>query len=215
VIAINGSPRKNGNTVTLLQKALHGVKEASKDKEIETEIINLYDFNYTGCKSCFACKRLEGKSYEKCVLKDDIQEVLEKLSQADGIVFGSPIYFGTITSQLQSFLERLLFLYLVYDDNYSSIAPRNMPTAFIYTMNAPEEVMNKIGYLKTFNHIGSAIEHIFTKPLVMYSNNTYQFDDYSKYKSNAFSEEAKVAHRKIQFPLDCQKAFELGASLIK
>jgi hypothetical protein len=103
----------------------------------------------------------------------------------------------------------------VYDENYSSIAPKKMPTAFIYTMNAPEEVMNQIGYLKTFNNIESSIEHIFTKPLVMYSNNTYQFDEYSKYKADAFSEEVKAEHRKMQFPLDCQKAFEIGANLIK
>jgi multimeric flavodoxin WrbA len=215
VYAINGSPRKNKNTATLLQKALDGVKESVKDKEIETEIINLYDLNYTGCISCFACKRLGGKSYGKCVVKDDIKEVLEKLSEADGIIFGSPIYLGTITGQLQSFLERLIFQYLVYDKNGSSIAPKKMPTAFIYTMNASEEIMDEIGYLKTFNHIGSYIERIFTKPLVMYSNDTYQFDDYSKYESSAFSEEAKAAHRKIQFPIDCQKAFELGVNLIK
>ena len=215
IYAINGSPRKNKNTGILLQKALDGVKEAAKDKEIETEIINLYDLNYTGCISCFACKRLEGKSYGRCAVKDDIHDVLEKLSQADGLIFGSPIYFGTITGQLQSFLERLLFPYLVYDEKYSSIAPKKIPTAVIYTMNAPEEAMEQIGYLKTFNNIQSSIEHIFTKPLVMYSNNTYQFDDYSKYESAAFSEEAKAAHRKIQFPIDCQKAFELGVSLIK
>jgi multimeric flavodoxin WrbA len=215
VYAINGSPRKNKNTAALLQKALDGVKEAAKDKEIETEIINLYDLNYTGCKSCFACKRLGSKSYGKCAVKDDIYEVLEKLSGADGLIFGSPIYFGTITGQLQSFLERLLFPYLVYDESYSSISPKKMPTAFIYTMNAPEEAMNQIGYLKTFNNIESSIEHIFTKPLVMYSNSTYQFDDYSKYKSTAFSEEERAEHRKNQFPIDCQKAFELGANLIK
>ena len=215
VYAINGSPRKNKNTATLLQKALDGVKKSAKDTEIETEIINLYDLNYTGCKSCFACKRLGGKSYGKCSVKDDIQEVLEKLSEADGIIFGSPIYHGTITGQLQSFLERLLFQYLVYDKNYSSIAPKKMPTAFIYTMNAPEELMDQIGYLKIFNNIEASIEHHFEKPVVMYSNNTYQFDDYSKYESSAFSEEAKAAHRKVQFPIDCQKAFELGESLIK
>ena len=157
VYAINGSPRKNKNTATLLQKALDGVKKSAKDTEIETEIINLYDLNYTGCKSCFACKRLGGKSYGKCSVKDDIQEVLEKLSEADGIIFGSPIYHGTITGQLQSFLERLLFQYLVYDKNYSSIAPNKMPTAFIYTMNAPEELMDQIGYLKTFNNIEASI----------------------------------------------------------
>jgi hypothetical protein len=82
-------------------------------------------------------------------------------------------------------------------------------------MNAPEEIMNQIGYLKTFNNIESALGNIFTKPLVMYSNNTYQFDDNSKYKADVFSEEEKAAHRKIQFPLDCQRAFELGASLSK
>jgi multimeric flavodoxin WrbA len=215
IYAINGSPRKNKNTATLLQKALDGVKEAAKDKEVETEIINLYDLNYTGCKSCFACKRLGGASYGKCAVKDDIQEVLEKVSQADGLIFGSPIYFGNITGQLQSFIERLIFPYLVYDENYSLIPPKKMPTAFIYTMNASEEFMDKSGYLSTFNKIESGLERMLTKPLVMYSNNTYQFDDYSKYKSNAFSEEAKAEHRKIQFPLDCQKAFELGANLIK
>lgn len=215
VYAINGSPRKNKNTAILLQKALDGVKETAKDKEIETEIINLYDLNYTGCKSCFACKRLGGKSYGKCAVKDDIQEVLEKVSQADGLIFGSPIYFGNITGQLLTFLERLLFPSLVYDKNYSTIAPKKMPTAFIYTMNAPENIMEQIGYSETFKHIESCIERTFTKPLVMYSNNTYQFDDYSKYASSAFSEEAKAEHRKIQFPLDCQKAFELGTNLIK
>ena len=215
VYAINGSPRKNKNTATLLQKALDGVKEAAKDKEVETEIINLYDLNYTGCKSCFACKRLGGKSYGKCAIKDDIYEVLEKVSQADGLIFGSPIYFGNITGQLMTFLERLIFPSLVYDKNYSTIAPKKMPTAFIYTMNAPEEFMDKIGYLSTFDKIESAIGRMFTKPLVMYSNDTYQFDDYSKYESSAFSEEAKAEHRKIQFPIDCEKAFELGSNLIK
>ncbi|WP_315069051.1 flavodoxin family protein [uncultured Clostridium sp.] len=215
VYAINGSPRKNKNTATLLQKALDGVKEAAKDKEIETEMINLYDLNYTGCKSCFACKRLGGKSYGKCAVKDDLQEVLEKVSQADGIIFGSPVYFWNITGQLRSFLERLFFPYLVYDNNHSSIAPKKMPTAIIYTMNVTEEIMNKSGYLTTFNNVEAVIEKIFTKPLVMHSNDTYQFDDYSKYKMEVFSEEAKAAHRKVQFPLDCQKAFEIGASLIK
>jgi multimeric flavodoxin WrbA len=215
IYAINGSPRKNKNTATLLQKALDGVKESAKDKEIETEIINLYDLNYTGCKSCFACKRLGGVSYGKCPVKDDIQEVLEKVSQADGLIFGSPIYFGNITGQLQSFLERLLYPFLVYDKNASTIAPKKMPTAFIYTMNAPEEIMHQIGYLKTFNNIEYIIERIFTKPLVLYSNDTYQFDDYSKYKMEIFSEEKKAEHRRTQFPLDCQKAFQLGVNLIK
>lgn len=212
VYAINGSPRKNKNTATLLKKALEGVKASNPDAE--TEIINLYDLNYTGCKSCFACKLIDGKSYGKCAVKDDLYEVLEKLSQADGIIFGSPIYLGTITAQLQGFFERFIFQYLVYDKNYSTIAPKKMPTAFIYTMNAPKELMKNIGYPQSFNSMEGAIERMFSKPLVMYSNNTYQFNDYSKYKSDAFSEEEKRKHRETQFPIDLENAFSIGKNLL-
>ncbi|WP_143318626.1 flavodoxin family protein [Clostridium sp. HBUAS56017] len=215
VYAINGSPRKNKNTATLLKKALDGVKQSVKDEEIETEIINLYDLKYTGCKSCFACKRIGGSSYGKCAIKDDINEVLERLSLSDGLIFGSPVYFGNISGQLRSFLERLLFPYIVYDNNYSSIAPKRMKTAFIYTMNVKEEVMKESGYLSTFDNMEFYLEKLFTKPVVMYSNDTYQFDDYSKYKVECFSEEEKAKTRQNQFPLDCQKAFELGKNLIK
>lgn len=212
VYAINGSPRKNKNTATLLNKALEGVKASNPDAE--TEVINLYDLNYTGCKSCFACKLIGGKSYGKCAIKDDLYEVLEKLSQADGIIFGSPIYLGQITAQLQGFFERFIFQYLVYDKNYSTIAPKKIPTAFIYTMNATKEIMKSIGYPESFNSMEASIERMFSKPLVMYSNNTYQFNDYSKYKSDAFSEEEKRKHRETQFPIDLENAFSLGKNLL-
>ncbi|MDP4145415.1 MAG: flavodoxin family protein [Bacillota bacterium] len=215
IYAINGSPRKNKNTATLLKKALEGVKQSANDQEIETEIINLYDLSYTGCKSCFACKLIGGKSYGKCAVKDDIYEVLEKISKADGLIFGSPIYFGNISGQLQSFLERVFFPYFVYDKGYSSIAPKRMPTAFIYTMNVTEEVLKESGYLSTLKKIEACLEKVFAKPLVMYSHNTYQFDDYSKYKVECFSEEEKAEHRRVQFPIDCEKALEIGTNLLK
>lgn len=217
VYAINGSPRKNRNTATLLQKAIEGVKESSKNinVEIETEIVNLYDLQYTGCKSCFACKRLESPTYGKCIIRDDLYEVLEKLSNADGIIFGSPIYFGTFTGQLHSMLERWLFPNLVYDKNHSSIAPKKMPTAFIYTMNISEKVMIENDYMSSVRRFESFVERMFTKPSVIYSNDTYQFDDYSKYKNEVFLESEKAVQRETQFPKDCQNAFALGRQLVK
>lgn len=212
VYAINGSPRKNNNTASLLKKALEGVKAATPDAE--TEIINLYDLKYTGCKSCFACKLLDGKSYGKCAVRDDLYEVFEKISQADGIIFGSPIYFGDITGQLRSFLERFAFPYLVYDKNHTSLAPKKMATAFIYTMNVPEDMMERVGYPQSFNSAESFLEMLFTKPLVMYSNDTYQFNDYSKYKMELFSEEKKRKHREKQFPIDLENAFSIGKKLL-
>ena len=88
VIAINGSPRKNGNTATLLNKALEG----ASSQGATTELINLYDLNFKGCVSCFACKLKGGKSYGKCDYKDDLTPVLEKVESADAVLLGSPIY---------------------------------------------------------------------------------------------------------------------------
>lgn len=212
VYAINGSPRKNKNTATLLKKALEGVKASTPDAE--TEIINLYDLNYTGCKSCFACKLIGGKSYGKCAIKDDLYEVLEKLSQADGIIFGSPIYLGQITAQLQGFFERFIFQYLVYDKTHSFINPKKMPTAFIYTMNASKEFVESTNYLSGLQSLESTIERGFMKPLILHSYDTYQFNDYSKYETELFSVEEKEKQREVQFPIDCEEAFTLGKNLL-
>jgi len=215
IYAINGSPRKNKNTAELLQQVLAGVKDSVKDKEIDTELIHLYDLKYTGCKSCFACKKIGGASYGRCAIKDDLYEITGKLAEADGIIFGSPIYFGNTTGQMQSFLERLLFPYYTYDANNPIKSPKKKPIVFIYTMNASVEMAKERGFLTTLNNMQSFIEGIFTKPVDMYSEDTYQFDDYSKYRPGVLLEKRKAEHRKIQFPLDCQKAFEIGVDLLK
>ena len=91
VMAINGSPRKKWNTSTLLEKALEG----AASQGAETELIHLYDLDFKGCTSCFACKLKDGRSYGKCAMKDGLTEVLEKLFETNAFILGSPIYFGT------------------------------------------------------------------------------------------------------------------------
>ena len=118
IVAINGSPRKSWNTAALLDKALEGAK-ADSPEEITTERIDLYDLSFTGCRSCFACKRIGGKSYGKCAVKDDLHEVLERILGADGLIIGSPIYYRNITAELHAFLERFMFPYTVYSLNPS------------------------------------------------------------------------------------------------
>jgi len=210
--AVNGSPRKKNNTMALLEESLKGV--ISVLPEAETKIINLYKLDYSGCVSCFACKKLDGKSYGRCKVKDDLKDVLRALAQADGIIFGSPIYFAGITGEMRSFLERLLFQYYVYDEARTSLAPKKMPTAFIYTMGATKESMLERKYPERLSDMESFIEKVFTKPAVLYCCNTYQFDDYSKYK-NSFSEPAKAKHRAQQFPKDLKQAFAIGAAMAK
>ncbi|MDR2892256.1 MAG: flavodoxin family protein [Deltaproteobacteria bacterium] len=211
--AINGSPRKNKNTATLLQAALDGIRSAGPEGTHETELIHLYDINYQSCLSCFQCKLLGGKSYGKCAIKDELTPVLERLSQADGLIFGSPIYYGNITGKMRSFFERLIFPFGVYDKEFSSLAPRRMPTAFIYTMNITEEMMADWGYKQNLETLEVVIGRIFSTPKILYGWNTYQFDDYSKYKMELFSEPDKAAYRDRQFPLDCKQAFKMGVAM--
>jgi multimeric flavodoxin WrbA len=206
VIAVNGSPRKNWNTAALLQRALEG----AASKGAVTELIHLYDYHYQGCISCFACKLKGGQSYGRCAVNDPLTPILQKAAEADAIVLGSPIYFGEIASGIRAFLERLMFQYLVYDSKHSTLFPRRIPVGFIYTMNVPQDYLKQTGYEQSLKRTEMAMGRIFGSSESLFVTDTYQFDDYSKYETSAFNVEAKAARRKEIFPLDCQKAFEMG-----
>ncbi|HEX9082054.1 MAG TPA: flavodoxin family protein, partial [Holophagaceae bacterium] len=92
-IAINGSPRKKWNTATLLEKALAG----AKSKGARTELVHLYELDYKGCISCFACKKIGGRGYGRCAVKDELTPILKAAAEADVLFLGSPVYFSTET----------------------------------------------------------------------------------------------------------------------
>jgi multimeric flavodoxin WrbA len=209
VIAINGSPRKTWNTATLLEHALQG---AASEGE-ETELIHLYDLDFKGCTSCFACKLIGGKSYGRCAEQDDLTPVLEKVQDADALILGSPIYLGTATGEMRSFLERLVFPYLVYDPERSTLFPKKIPTGFIYTMGVDEGRVKEMGYEMQFRLTEMILERIFGASESLLVTDTLQFDDYSKYVSSAFDTEAKTRRHRVVFPEDCKKAFALGKRL--
>ncbi len=211
VIAFNGSPRKNWNTATLLDHALKGAASQGAD----TELIHLYDYNYQGCISCFACKLKGGKSYGRCAVEDDLKPILEKVEETDAIILGSPIYFGVTTGEMRSFLERLMFQYLVYDANYSSLFKRRIPTGFIYTMNVNQRRLEEMAYQQNLKGTEMAMKRTFGASEALFVTDTYQFDDYSKYETSAFNMEEKAKRRKEVFPVDCQKAFEMGVKFAR
>lgn len=211
VIAFNGSPRKNWNTATLLKKALDG----AASKGAETELIHLYDLDYKGCLSCFACKTKGGKSYGRCAAVDDLTPILKKVEEADAVIFGSPIYFGSLSGMMRSFLERLMFPYTVYILPYQSIFPRKIKTGFIYTMNITEEQIKEYGYKEFLNRTEITAGMLFGACESLYSYDTYQFEDYSKVVADRFDHEEKAKRRKEVFPIDCEKAFEMGARFVR
>ncbi len=207
VMAFNGSPRKARNTATLLANALKG----AASQGAETELIHLYEFNFKGCISCFACKTKGGKSYGRCAVKDDLTPILRRVEQADALILGSPIYFGTVSGEMHSFMERLLFPFFTYTDPPQSLFPKRIPTAFIYTMGVTEEVMKEWGYQQHFDKNALYLEVIFGTSESLCSFDTYQFKDYAKVLATRFDAAHKAKRHQEVFPQDCQKAFEMGA----
>ena len=210
IYAVNGSPRKNGNTAQLLQKALEGAASVGA----EVKLIQLADLNFSGCRSCFACKRLANPA-PGCVLKDDLAEILKELLQSDGIIMGSPIYFGTESGLYRNFLERLFFPMLRYTNPPSSRAEKRIDFGFIYTMNVPENVMDEYGYNAYLQSQSQTPGLIFNSRNIytLYACDTHQFDDYSKYECTLFDATHKDEMRKTQFVSDLAKAFEMGRKL--
>ena len=211
LIAFNGSPRKKWNTATLLRSAMDG----AKSEGAKTELVNLYDLDYKGCTSCFACKRIGGKSYGHCPVKDDLLPLFKKVEKADAILIGSPIYYSITTGMTRCFLERLMFQYSVYDPRRSTLSPKKIRTGFIYTAGASEQMVKEAGFDRNTQISEAAMARIFGSCETLWVTNTYQFDDYAKYMSTLFDPEAKKRHREEQFPIDCRKAYELGARVIR
>ncbi len=97
IIGIIGSPRKGSNTEIYIKKAL----ESAENAGAETEITNLAKAEIEPCIACDICKNTG-----ECAIYDDMREITSKLQEAQGIIIGSPVYFGNVTSQLKMFMDR-------------------------------------------------------------------------------------------------------------
>jgi multimeric flavodoxin WrbA len=209
VLVVNGSPRKTWNTATLLQKCAEG----AASQGAVTEWIHLYDLAFKGCISCFACKTIGGANYGRCAVKDDLSPVLEKAMNADVLLMGSPIYLGSVTGEMQSFLERMIFPFLAYTDPPASIFPGKIRTGFIYTLGADEELARERGFDARIPMNDFFLKLIFGNSEFVCSYDTYQFEDYSKVFAPRWDPEKKAKRRTEVFPEDCRRAFELGRRL--
>lgn len=211
VLAINGSPRKTWNTAILLQHALEG----AASQGAETELVHLYDLAYTGCTSCFACKVKGGVSYGRCAVNDGLMTLLESIRQSAALILGSPVYLGTVTGEMKSFLEWFIFPYLVYDAEHSSLFPKRMPNGMIYTLGATEDRIKEMGWDRHFMTNELLLNRIVGPSESLIVTDTCQFDDYAKYVAPAFDPEAKIKRCREIFPVDCKKAYEMGIRLAK
>ena len=206
IVVVNAGPRKGWNTDTMVSEAAKGAEEAG------AEIIRFDLFRlekYTGCISCFGCKKEKNKGH--CVCRDGLTPVLDAIREADGLIIGSPNYLGDVTASFRALYERLIFQSLTYSLEQPVCNRNVIPVLLVMTSNAPDTMYQNMlaEYRQTFSRFVGPTE-------VLVSGNTLQLKDYSKtdWPWTMFDPAAKQERHDTVFPEECRRAFAMGAELV-
>ena len=133
IVAVNAGPRMGWNTDTLINEASKGAQDAGA----AVERFDLFRLEkYTGCISCFGCKKEKNKG--RCICRDGLAPVLDAIREADGLIIGSPNYLGELTASFRALYERLVFQNLTYNADVPCCNANPIPVLLIMTSNAPD-----------------------------------------------------------------------------
>ena len=207
IIAVNAGPRMGWNTETL-------ITQASKGAEAAGAVVERFDLfrleRYTGCVSCFGCKKEKFKGH--CVCRDGLTPVLDAIRVSDGLIIGSPNYLSEMTASFRALYERLVFQNLTYSKETPSCNARFIPVLLIMTSNAPDTM-----YLDLLKRYRQTLDRFVGPTEVLVSGDTLQLKDYGKtdWPWSMFRPEKKIERHETVFPQECKKAFDMGASLVR
>ena len=207
IVAVNAGPRKGWNTDTLIAEASGGAESAGA-------VVQRFDLfrleRYTGCISCFGCKKEMHKGH--CICRDGLTPVLDAIREADGLIIGSPNYLSEMTASFRALYERLVFQNLTYNDDVPCCNAHPVPVLLIMTSNAPDTAYTALlqRYQQTLSTFVGPTE-------VLVSGDTLQLADYSRtdWPWSMFDPQAKQQRRETVFPGEMKKAFNMGAALVK
>ena len=207
IVVVNASPRKGWNTDTLLMEAAKGA-EAAGAEIIKFDLFRLE--KYTGCISCFGCKREKFKGH--CICKDGLTPVLDAIREADALIIGSPNYCSELTASFRALYERLIFQNLTYNAETPCCNAHPIPVLFIMTSNAPDTMYTGLveNYKNTLTRFVGPAETFI-------AGNTLQLKDYSKtdWPWTMFNPQEKIQRHETVFPEECKKVFEMGKRIFK
>ena len=205
IIAVNAGPRKGWNTDTLVTEASKGAESVGA-QVIRFDLFKLE--RYTGCISCFGCKKEKFKGH--CVCRDGLTPVLDAIRESDGLIIGSPNYLSEMTASFRALYERLIFQNLTYNLEKPCCNERQIPVLLIMTSNAPDNAYRGLvrNYQQTLNRFVGPTD-------VLVSGNTLQLNDYSKtdWPWTMFNPEDKRRRHETVFPKECEAAFQKGADI--
>ena len=142
VLCVHGSPRSNGNSSLVANQFL----ETARSLGAETRVYKINKLNYQGCQGCHACKT----KMSKCILEDDLTEVLEAIREADILVFATSVYIRDAPGQFKCFVDRTFSYYK--PDFHTNSNPSRLPygkvLVFIITQAKPDEEKHKDVFLR-------------------------------------------------------------------
>lgn len=205
IIAVNAGPRTGWNTDQLIKSAVKGAEDAG----CEIEYVDLFKLEkYTGCISRFGCK--QEKTYGKCLCRDGLYDVLEKIRNADGLIIGSPNYLGNMTASFRALYERLVFQVLTYNKENPCCNQHKIPVILIMTSNCGEEMYDAVGYTTLLEQYKGTLNTFIGPTEVFVCGDTLQVNDYSNYNWTMFNPESKKKRHDDTFEEYFTKAYELG-----
>ena len=207
IVVVNAGPRKGWNTDTLISEAARGAQSAGA----EIERFDLFRLEkYTGCISCFGCKREKFKG--QCICNDGLKPVLDAIRESDGMIIGSPNYLSNLTASFRALYERLIFQNLTYTVENPCCNEHPVPVLLIMTSNAPDTM-----YTDLLDEYRQTLSTFVGPAEVLVSGETLQLKDYgaTDWQWTMFDADAKKERHETVFPAECEKAFEMGKALIQ
>ena len=207
IVVVNAGPRKGWNTDTLLMEAARGA-EAAGAEIVKFDLFKLE--KYTGCISCFGCKREKFKGH--CICRDGLTPVLDAIREADGLIIGSPNYLSELTASFRALYERLIFQNLTYNAETPCCNEHPILVLFIMTSNAPDTM-----YTGLVENYKNALTSFVGPTESFVSGNTLQLKDYSKtdWPWTLFNPDEKLQRHETIFPEECKKVFEMGKRIFQ
>lgn len=205
ILAINTSPRKGWNTAALVRTAAQGVQVQGA----RAEVIDLYTLGqFTGCISCFACKKEPNRG--RCVCQDALSPVLEKIRAADGLILGTANYLCSATAGFHALYERLVFQSLTYQKENMCCNDHLIPVLLIFTSNTGETVYTldtpEGRMLRRYQNTLSV--YVGPTDTFVYGD-TLQVQDYSSYQWDIFDPDEKQKSTKRSFQSRRKSFFSL------
>ncbi|MFA6321751.1 MAG: flavodoxin family protein [Candidatus Omnitrophota bacterium] len=184
IIGISGSPRRSGNTEILLDAALEGA--AFLGAVTEKVIVN--ELSLGPCLGCYRCVK-----NGTCVIKDDIHAIYKKLDDADGIIIASPIYFGSLTAQLKTMVDRFQPQWVRTHSSKKPLAKKKLRRGIFLCVSGDDKI-------KFFRNARSIVRYLFATLNIKYLGGLF---------AGGISEAGDINKR----PRALKKAFNMGSEL--